>query len=244
MNLVLDIGNSSAKFASFVNEQMQGEIGVIAHDDIPRIIREIDPNNLLISSVGPFKDSIPEVKGTLINLTKDTRLPITINYKTPESLGVDRVAAAVGASVLLPGKDSLIIDAGSCITYDILERGSVYQGGIISPGLRLRAEAMHNLTRDLPLIDSQQPMESEIPLIGKSTIGSMKSGLINGMVLEIDGLIDQYLQIYPEIQVFLCGGEAKHFEKRLKADIFAVPKLVLVGLNKILEHNIADESVR
>jgi len=244
MNLVLDIGNSSAKFGTFKDNNMIGNIESVDIVGLHNVVNKLKPENIILSAVSKYAVKFPSIPGVFIRLTNKTKLPVTLNYDTPGSLGVDRIAAAVGASVLHPENDSLIIDAGSCITYDLLENGMIFQGGIISPGVRLRAQAMHSFTKDLPLIDMAEIIKDKVAFVGKSTIGSMQSGVLHGLLIEIDGLIDQYSTNYPGIRVFLCGGEAKYFEKRLKADIFAVPELVLVGLNKILEHNISNESVR
>ncbi len=239
MNLVLDIGNSSAKFGAFQNGMMISKMGSVAHKGIIATIKNKNPRNMIVSAVGIYDNNLPEVPGRSIQLSAKTALPITLNYDTRESLGVDRIAAAVGASVLNPGNDSLIIDAGSCITYDLLESGEIFQGGIISPGMRLRTRSMHTLTRDLPLISMEDSIGKEIPFIGKSTIESMQSGVLYGLLGEINSVVEKYKEKSPGIRVYLCGGEAQYFEKRLKASIFAVPELVLVGLNKILEHNIS-----
>jgi len=239
MNLVLDIGNSSAKFGVFQNGRMISKMGSVAHKGIVATIKNKNPQNMIVSAVGIYDNNLPEVPGKSIQLSTKTALPITLNYDTRESLGVDRIAAAVGASVLNPGNDSLIIDAGSCITYDLLESGEIFQGGIISPGMRLRTRSMHTLTRDLPLISMEDSIGKEIPFIGKSTIESMQSGVLYGLLGEINSVVEKYKEKSPGIRVYLCGGEAQYFEKRLKASIFAVPELVLVGLNKILEHNIS-----
>ena len=239
MNLVLDIGNSSAKFGVFQDSQMIGGMGSVAHEKIVETIKHQNPKNMIVSAVGKYEETLPALPGTTIYLTSMTPLPITLNYNTQESLGVDRIAAAVGAAVLHPGNDSLIIDAGSCITYDLLTGGKIFQGGIISPGVRLRTDSMHTLTKDLPLISLDDSIGKEVPFIGKSTLGSMQSGVLHGMLGEINSIVEKYQEKSHNIRVYLCGGEAKYFEKRLKASIFAVPELVLVGLNKILEHNIS-----
>ena len=239
MNLVLDIGNSSAKFGVFQNGRRISKMSSVAHEGIVATIKNQNPQNMIVSAVGIYDNNLPEVPGKSIQLSAKTSLPITLNYDTSESLGVDRIAAAVGGSVLNPGNDSLIIDAGSYITYDLLESGEIFQGGIISPGIRLRTKSMHTLTRDLPLISMEDSIGKEIPFIGKSTIESMQSGVLYGLLGEINAVVEKYKEKSPGIRVYLCGGEAKYFEKRLKASIFAVPELVLVGLNKILEHNIS-----
>jgi type III pantothenate kinase len=233
MNLVLDIGNSSVKTGLFEGGVLK-DVQTIPHSHVFDYVTEINPNHLIIGSVA--KDLEIPASVNLLELTHDTALPIEVNYKTIETLGMDRIAAAVGAQKHNPKGNSLVIDAGSCITYDLLENGNIFQGGIISPGARLRIETMHTHTARLPLISID--VEAEVPLVGKSTKESMQSGVLNGMRNEIDGIIMEYKEKYPDIRVFLCGGEAKYFENSLKEGIFAVPELVLVGLNEILEYNL------
>jgi type III pantothenate kinase len=160
-------------------------------------------------------------------------LPITIQYDTPHTLGVDRIAGACGAKQLFPDVHTLVIDAGTCVTYDFTDSQGIYYGGGISPGLRMRFEALHTFTAKLPLVEPGQA-----PLIGTNTETSIQSGVVNGMLAEMDGIIRQYQEKYPLLQVILCGGDGSFFENRLKASIFASPDLVLIGLNSVLIHNV------
>jgi type III pantothenate kinase len=161
-------------------------------------------------------------------------LPIKILYATPQTLGVDRIAGSCGALQLFPGKNTLVIDAGTCITYDFTDSSKQYYGGSISPGLKMRFQAVHTFTARLPLVSPAENPE----LIGNSTETSIQSGIVNGTVAEIDGIIDRYRQKYPDLQVILCGGDGPFFENKLKASIFASPDLVLIGLNSVLIHNV------
>ena len=166
-------------------------------------------------------------------LTHLLPLPIQIKYKTPKTLGVDRIAAVCGAIDIFPNKDSLVIDAGTAITYDFVDRQGNYEGGAISPGIEMRFEALHTFTERLPLVTKT----GDLPLIGSSTETCIRSGVLNGAIAEMEGIIINYKQLYPDLGVVLCGGDSLFFENKLKPTIFAAPDLVLSGLNRILLHN-------
>lgn len=239
MNLVIDIGNSNVKIGSFEDGELLSPIKTVLLSELANEVSRIDPNKIIISSVAGrsvVKDmSFFENRRPLF-LNYKTPLPFVLQYDTPETLGVDRIAAVAGAQVINPGKDTMIIDAGTCITYDLIDGSGKFQGGIISPGIELRYKAMHNYTGNLPLIEFDLAVAEE-SLIGKSTIMAMKSGVINGIKGEMESFIEGYRKLYPDLKVIMCGGQAKFFESRLKASIFAVPELVLTGLNRILEYN-------
>lgn len=169
-------------------------------------------------------------------LDEKVPLPITVCYHTPETLGRDRLAAAVGANYLQPGKDILVIDAGTAITYDVVEAAGIYRGGNISPGMTTRFKALNHFTRKLPLVQEKE----DIPLIGTDTESAIQAGVVNGIVCEMDGCIEKLRLKYPNLLVFLTGGHSFYFERRLKNSIFADINLVLTGLNRILEYNVED----
>ena len=160
-------------------------------------------------------------------------MPIEIAYKTPETLGKDRIAAVIGARFLYPKGPVLAIDAGTCITYDILTEDDVYLGGNISPGAHLRFRAMDEFTHALPLVEQ---MEVE-QLYGQSTEESMATGVITGIAAEMDGMIERYEEEFSGVQTVICGGDARYFVNMLKKKIFANRNLVLLGLHKILLFN-------
>jgi type III pantothenate kinase len=163
-----------------------------------------------------------------------TPVPLRIGYETPETLGRDRLAAAVGAATLQPGRDLLVIDAGTAITFEVVEASGLYLGGNISPGLETRLRALHDYTKQLPLVSA----EGEVPLLGSRTETAIRAGVVNGMVYEMQGYISDLQKRYPSLVVFLTGGHSFYFERRLKTPIFAAFNLVLTGLNSILEHNV------
>ena len=169
---------------------------------------------------------------TLI-LNSETKLPFKNLYKTPKTLGVDRIALVCASVEQFPDKNVLIIDAGTCITYDFINTKNEYLGGAISPGIRLRYQSLHNLTANLPLLETEMPENS----IGNSTASSIHSGVVFGILKEIDGVIEDYQEKYSDLTVILTGGDAYFLSKQLKNSIFANSNFLLEGLNFILEYN-------
>lgn len=169
-----------------------------------------------------------------IELDADTPLPIKNNYRTPKTLGRDRLAAVTGAFALFPGQNSLVIDAGTCITYDLLTKEGIFAGGNISPGLKMRFQAMHSFTAKLPMV-AKGTIRS---IIGTSTKSALRVGAQWGAILEMQGFIDLFSDQFGSINVLLTGGDANFFAKKLKSQIFVNQNLVLTGLNKILSHNV------
>ena len=236
MNIVIDVGNTRAKAGIFSQEKLEEKISfdTIAH--LQQFLNNQSFQYALISSVGIATAEITSwVKVTEKKwmLSPSLPLPIQIHYATPETLGVDRIAAVCGAFALFPEKNCLVIDAGSCITYDVLDQKGNYCGGSISPGLEMRLKAMHTFTARLPLVKVNQ----QVNLIGNSTESCLQSGALFGVLAEIEGIVEKYNQNYAELKVIMCGGDASLFENQLKPTIFAAPDLVLKGLNRILLQN-------
>jgi len=163
-----------------------------------------------------------------------TPLPIENLYRSKVTLGKDRLAAAVAAADRFPGKDILVISAGTCITYDFVNSGKEYLGGGISPGIQMRLQAMHTFTGKLPLIS----FKKNVPLIGNTTERSILSGVLHGAIAEIEGIAVHYKEQFPEVVIIISGGDAKYFDKRLKISIFAFPNIVIHGLYQILDFNV------
>ena len=233
VNLIVDIGNSRTKIAVFDGEQLSQKQVFNNIDDLRKFLSDKSFDHSIVSTVSSSPPSLP-VKGKQIQLTSTLGFPITISYDTPQTLGVDRIAAACGAFQLFPGEDCLVIDMGTCITYDLLSAKGVYEGGAIAPGVKMRFNAMNHFTARLPLAE---PI-ADAPLTGKSTIASMQSGVINGVLEEIKGFISRYQSRYPGLRTVACGGDLVFFENSIKPSIFAAPDLVLIGLNRILLHHI------
>jgi len=237
MNLVVDYGNTTAKVAIFNQQQLLEKHTFISLESLRGFIEQVDFENFIVSSVNADADLIISwaVKATQkFILSYSLPLPINIVYSTPHTLGVDRIAGACGAVQLFPKQNTLVIDAGTCITYDLTDHQRNYLGGGISPGLTMRFEALNTFTAKLPLVKPK----NNPPLVGTSTEASIQSGVINGVTTEMDGIIELYNQKYRELRVILCGGDGPFFENSLKASIFASPDLVLVGLNSVLIHNV------
>jgi len=238
MNLVVDSGNTSTKVAIFDYENLKEKIVFTSSAEIKNYLRQTSAKNIIVSSVSADIDELLSWAPKAINRIKlqpNLPLPVRIHYATPQTLGVDRIAGVCGAIQLFPSQGTLVIDAGTCITYDFVDSENNYFGGGISPGLSMRFEAVHTFTAKLPLVKPTPYPE----LIGDSTEHCIQSGIVLGMTDEIDGIINRYRIKYPDLQVILCGGDAPFFENKLKAPIFACPNLVLIGLNRILLHNVA-----
>ncbi len=235
-NLIIDIGNTRIKLAFFESiELIQSQ----AFDSMEELLIRLEDaafEHCIISSVKYSEDELKTYfKFDFLFLAHQTKIPIENKYGSPHSLGLDRIAAAIGAWTKGKGHPILSIDLGSCITYDFVDESGAYLGGAISPGLSMRARAMHEFTARLPLVKlDKQPQD----LIGNSTISCMEIGVWHGVVHEILGQIKAYQQKYPQIMVFVCGGDAQSFDSLVKDHIFVVPNLVLHGLNAILNHNV------
>jgi type III pantothenate kinase len=236
MNLVVDYGNSAAKVGIFNHEILEQSLTFSTLDGLLQFVRQSNADNILVSSVKEDPNLILS-QATAIKkfvLTPEIALPIQNKYSTPKTLGMDRIASACGAHQLFPGENVLAIDAGTCITYEFLDLKGNYLGGGISPGLSMRFKAVHTFTAKLPLISPKQ----NVSLVGNSTETSIQSGVINGLLAEIEGIIARYEKEFGSVRVILCGGDTRFFENQLKASIFASPELVLIGLNSILNYNV------
>lgn len=237
MNFAIDSGNSAAKVGIFEHEKLIGKQSFPSREELRTFLTTQSGGNIIVSSVKGDAEEIASWASkaqTIVTLHKGLPLPVINKYKTPDTLGMDRLAGVCGALKLFPGFDNLVIDAGTCITYDFADRQGNYFGGGISPGLMMRFRAVHTFTAKLPLVTPR----GDVSLIGSDTESSIQSGIVNGMIEEIDGIISRYKAKFPELRVILCGGDAGFFENQLKASIFAIPDLVLIGLNSILIHNV------
>lgn len=235
MNCVIDRGNTKTKVFFFDNTELVHSYHFNNDEQgaIEATLKTNEFNQGIISS----SSNIPTYLKifNFIELSHQSKLPIKLEYHTPETLGTDRIALAVGALVHFPLSNCLIISLGTCITLDILNKEAIYEGGIIAPGVHMRRIAMHQQTANLPLIETHS-LENP-PLIGKSTEESMASGIIHATQAEINGLIQRFESIYNDLTVILTGGDMDLFEFHAKNKIFAQPNLQAIGLNRILiEH--------
>lgn len=241
MNLIIDIGNSVAKLAVFQQDEIV-EKNSSGNSELNKKISEFlqmypKIENMVVSNVSSVKWELPQEAKKQLNLVElsvDTLLPFKNSYGTPKTLGNDRKALVAAAIKHHPGQDVLVIDAGTCITYDFKTGGEEYLGGGISPGLKMRFLALHNFTANLPLIEAGEDHE----LIGGSTAASITSGVVNGTLMEIEGIINKYKEKYPNLICIITGGDATFLSGNLKNGIFANSNFLLEGLNYILEFNI------
>lgn len=238
MNLILDQGNTKVRLALYngTKEQLQHTLLYPNEAELSALLR--DPRfahqKAIFSGVGDTS-LYAAIKAQLnqpMELLPSTSVPFTSVYNTPQSWGVDRKALIMAAFKLYPARDVLIVDAGTCITYDFLNADGVYQGGGISPGLQMRLDAMHRGTARLPQLSAQ-----EADLIGRDTASCMQSGAYNGFILEVTGTIEQYQKRFPNMITLITGGDAQVLAGTTKSSIFAIPNLILQGLNFILEYN-------
>jgi len=239
MNLTIDIGNTLQKIALFKENELTEfyPLEKISVEDLEQLyLIHPEINASIISSVTNFDERIKsflEDKGQFIEFSENTTIPVHNKYSTPETLGEDRLAAVIAANHLFPKNNCLVIQAGTCITYEFIDHKKNYYGGAISPGIDMRLKTLDTFTGKLPLIERKE----DIDLIGTTTDSSILSGVMNGILEEVDGIINRYQYLYPKLMVVLSGGDMNYFDKRLKNNIFALPNIVLNGLNIILEYN-------
>lgn len=235
--ITIDIGNTRAKFAIFEGVRMvETNVFSIEDRELEKIIcSHPDIRRGILSTVSGHVDEIVEQSKNidLTILTPDLKLPFTIGVKNPQEVGADLLAAAAAAIDRFKGENVLIIDAGSCITYQILTKEGVFVGGAISPGAKLRLKAMCEYTVLLPLVNAKHSPD----LVGNDTISCIQSGVINGIKAELSGLIDRYSEIYENLIIFIGGGDNNFLDKKLENRIFADPNLVMNGLRVILDYN-------
>ena len=241
MNLIIDVGNTLVKLAVFSAGKLNVKETVEMDFFLERVssLKEKYPSikKAIISSVGRLNRGdlkYIETHFDLVQLNSETKLPFTNLYETPKTLGVDRIALVCASVQQFPDKNVLIIDAGTCITYDFVTYRNEYLGGAISPGIGIRYKSLNNLTANLPLLEIEVPNS----IIGASTNNSIHSGVINGVLKEIDGVIEEYVLKYSDLTVILTGGNTNFLSKQLKSSIFANSNFLLEGLNYILQFNL------
>lgn len=237
-SIVVDIGNTSMKYGIFEGDALQMHGYFQSLEELPQKVLQQTYENAIVATVAGNTQIIKDrlsVQGKLIELSAQTALPVLNEYKTPETLGVDRIAAAVGASYFFPNRNCLVFDAGTCITHEFVTSNGSYLGGGIAPGMAMKFKALHTFTKRLPLVE--QTFDN-YPLTGQTTQESIQSGVLNGTIAELNGIIQQYSAKANDLVVILCGGDAGFFESKLKGRIFVIPELVLIGLHRILIYNV------
>lgn len=240
MNLIIDVGNTRVKLAVFENSKLIHNESIKGEDlenSINVLIEKYGCNAGIFSSVGSVKNTIiSKIKSkiNLIELNSSTKIPFENKYSTPKTLGVDRIALISSAFTKFPDKNVLVVDAGSCITYDFINSAGEYFGGAISPGIEMRYKALNEFTDKLPLLEPNYVDQ----LVGSSTNESIHLGVTQGVINEIDSFVNQYRKINKDLTVVLTGGDTNFLSNRLKNGIFANPFFLMEGLNSILIYNL------
>ena len=244
MILAVDVGNTRIKAAVFEGD-MLFETFVFKKIALEKNIQNIlekykKTSHLVVASVSDVE------KQAFISFEKTVKIhfvshkdafPFNNCYETPKTLGIDRMVLAAGATLQYPNQNRLVIDAGTCVTFDFIDENDNYLGGAISPGLRLRYEALHNFTAKLPLLTLEKPKH----FIGKSTSESIHSGVVNGLVYEIDGFIEDFKAQNSKFIIILTGGDSEFLAKRLKNTIFANSNFLLESLNQTFQYKIKND---
>ena len=240
-NLIIDVGNSRSKIAIFNNRELLklDIVDVLTIDVVEAYLNLENISCSISSSVGTDINNIKDIlhsKTAYFEFSASVKTQVNLLYKSPETLGLDRFAAVIGAQAIYQGYNCLIIDAGTCITYDCIDSLNNYKGGSISPGISMRFEALNTFTERLPLIKTDYLFSK---WHGDDTSTSILSGVQQGAYAEVLGFIDYYKTLHPDLLILLCGGDSEFFGSRLKNSIFAdavktEPNLVLIGLNEVI----------
>lgn len=240
MNLTIDIGNTRNKFAVFDKNEI---VDIITNSELSvSVIQNIltkysNVENAILSTVKNIDSSIKSYLSSSLSyfmeLDEKSEIPVENLYKTKSTLGKDRLAAIIGANNIYPDTSVLVIDMGTAITFDFLNKNNQYLGGTISPGLEMRFKALNHFTGKLPLLNKNESYN----IIADNTTNAIISGVQNGIIFEVDGYINSLKNKYDDLKIILTGGDAIFFDKKLKNTIFVNLNLNNIGLNKILEHN-------
>ena len=241
MNLVIDRGNTHLKYGIFDKRKLvaSDSTNFLDKSTVKKLVDEYHLTNVILSSVVANKNdelvsNLKEQIPSFIELSHNTILPFSWNYKSKETIGKDRLAAIAAALDLYPNTNLLVFDAGTALTYELINDKTEFVGGNISPGLQMRFKALNSFTSRLPLLTSN----TDTPFLGNSTKEAIEAGVQNSMYLEIEGLIEHFKSNYKGLTCIITGGDAEFFARKLKNPIFVAPNLVLIGLNRILEHNV------
>ena len=242
MNLSIDIGNTLTKMAVIDKGQVVDIYKVEKLDiefvkSVLKSYSKIDSAILITcKDTNANKDTIDYLRNTLstfIDFNSDIPVPITNLYKSPLTLGCDRLAAAVGAKAIYPNNNVVVVDFGTAITIDFVSAANEYIGGNISPGVTMRLNALNHFTENLPLV----PFDEDFNLIGTHTEQAILNGVLNGIVFEVEGYISRFEDKYSDLRIIFTGGDGNFFANQVKNPIFATYNLVVFGLNRILEYN-------
>lgn len=235
-NLVIDMGNTLVKLAVFQDDKMIDFVSkeTLSLPFLKDFFEKYQIDNSIVSSVSWSRRDVTlflERESNFIEFNYETYKELKIAYDTPRTLGKDRIAAAIGALTVEPDSDLLVIDIGSCVTYDLVTRDGTFCGGNIAPGLYMRLKAMHDYTANLPLVTIEERPET---FIGKDTRSAILNGAYWGIIAEINSFYDRISQEYPDVKVILTGGEANYFADSIKPRNFVKDNLVSIGLNRVI----------
>ncbi len=241
VQLCIDFGNTLVKAAVFHGREMKSSIRCDYSEAVRELNKVIEKDLPSVGNYSTVKALSPEIlrwleDHAIIQMTSMRPSPVKILYKSPETLGVDRYCNAIAGWAMNRPQPVLVIDAGSCVTYDLVNGKGEYLGGAISPGFEMRLKAMYKFTSKLPLVSKSV----EKPSIGQTTEGSMKLGAEQGIIEEVKGFIQYFKGLEPDLKVILTGGDQTIFEQHLENAIFAAQNLVLLGLNEVLLHSDSD----
>jgi len=239
MILTIDAGNTRIKGAVFENNTIIDYFVFTEKEITSEVEKSLNKfplvTNLVVASVSNLDKNVLLAFSNRVKIhfiTHEDIFPFRNLYQTPLTLGIDRMVLAAGAVMAFPGYSRLVIDAGTCITYDFVDQDDNYLGGAIAPGLRLRYESLHQYTAKLPLLSAESPEH----FIGRSTNQAIHSGIVNGLIHEIDGFINKYKKEYSKFIIILTGGDTDFLAKRLKNTIFANSNFLLQSLNHIYQY--------
>lgn len=239
MNLTIDQGNTAVKVGLFDGDNLVQckRYSSLSVADLEQLFAEYPVKAAIVSSVGNLTklpiDALERMAPKFVRLSSETPIPLVNKYGTPKTLGVDRLASCVGANALLPETNLLVVDMGTCITIDVVTAVGEFLGGNISPGMAMRFKALNQFTNALPLVEPT----GSVPLYGNNTHDAILAGVVQAITFELEGYLRNLMPLYPNLSLYLTGGDAFFFEKRLKSSIFVNPNLLLVGLNRILQLN-------
>jgi type III pantothenate kinase len=256
MNLAIDVGNTSAKAALFDKEKLIKRIEGLDESSLKAVLLQEKIENIIISSVNTYSEQLLSVCALpqtsrhipIFKLNYQLPLPIQILYQTPQTLGMDRVAAVVGATIVCPNANSLVVDAGTCITFDFIDASKNYHGGAITLGVAMRFKALHEFTDKLPLF-SKANFDATRSFIGKSTESSIVNGVVYGVAHEVQGMAEKYISEFGKIDIVFCGGDASFLYENCKENLAKFPTnvwieqdLLFLGLNQILLYNLLNQN--
>ncbi len=241
-NLAIDIGNTYTKVGLFKGSELIEAHFELNEDTLLTLVKQLSFKHVILSSVAALPEALIRfltATPSLIQMGADTKLPFVNLYHTPQTLGNDRKAAVAGGAFLYPARPVLAIDMGTCVKVDFIDHQNRYHGGSIAPGLRMRLQAMHTFTARLPLVNTENVAAEQIALIGKSTQEAIRSGAVHGLGAEITQMIRMYADKFADLQVVICGGDAAYLTKIIQPEHIMIPELTLIGLNRILIHNVS-----